>query len=780
VERVPGAPAGDMHTAFYTLGLWVVARRRLVLVVWAALAILGLTFAPRIQEVFGRQEVTGGTGESAKALRIVTDKFGGQGAYSQILALHSDDVSVDDPRYAEAALSLLDAARATGVVLNTYSFFENGDRSLVAPDGRTTYAYLDLRSQSREQAFHDADKLLKAAKRAPKPPWLTAYVTGQESVNAEMLDISEKSLLRAEAIGFPVALVVLVFVFGALVAAGLPLLMGLLVIMLTLAGAFLLGHVVPVSVFVQNIASMIGLGVGIDYSLFAVNRFRYERRLGKDPEAAAVATVAHAGKAVAFSGLTVIIGLSSLLVPASDILRSVAMGGIMAVLVAILAALSLLPVLLLYLDGWIEEPRRLTRLMGRLGRAGFWHGWALRVMKRPAVFITLGLAVLIALAVPATGMRTGALGVKMLGEGAQSRLGYDLIANAFGAGRVGPVQVVVQPHRSLTDPTTIAAVYQLSAAMAADPRVQQVRSYAYFNADWTVADYQRTFAAGFDAVPEESRQLLARLVNLDSGADTALVFAMLYVDPESEEADSLVAHLRSETIPSVQGLEGAQVLVGGPTAIERDLRLELYGKYPLVVGLVLAATFVLLTILFRSLVIPAKAVFMNLLSLFAAYGFLVLVFQHGYGDKLLGFTSAGYVNWITPVMLFCILFGLSMDYEVFLLSRIREFRDRGHSTRDSVAMGLERTGGVITGAAVIMIVVFSAFALSPITLVKELGLSLAVAVLVDATIIRVLLVPSLMRVLGPLNWWLPAPLKKILPPLSLEAEEEEPPPAHRR
>jgi RND superfamily putative drug exporter len=368
----------------------------------------------------------------------------------------------------------------------------------------------------------------------------------------------------------------------------------------------------------------------------------------------------------------------------------------------------------------------------------------------------------------------------MLGEGAQSRRGYDIIATAFGGGTVGPVEVVVQPHQSLTDPATIAAIYQLSASMAADPRVQQVRSYAYFNPDWTVADYQQAYAGGFDALPASSKQLLGRLVNLDSGADTALIIGTLRADPESKDADSFVANLRSKIIPSVEGLKGAPVLVGGPTAVERDLRIELYNKFPVVVALVLAATFVLLTVLFRSLVIPAKAVTMNLLSLFAAYGFLVLVFQHGYGDKLLGFSSVGYVNWITPVMLFCILFGLSMDYEVFLLSRIREFRDRGQSTPDSVAMGLERTGGIITGAAVIMIVVFSAFALSPIIIVKEIGFSLAVAVLLDATVIRILLVPSLMRVLGPANWWLPAPLKKILPPLTLEDEEEEPLPTRRR
>lgn len=769
-----------MHTAFHVLGIWVVARRRLVLTIWTALFLLGLAFAPRLQEVFERQEITGGTGESEEALRIVSDKFGKQGSFTQVLVLRSDDIPVDDSRYQEAALSLLDAARATGVVSGTYSFFETGDTSLVAEDGRTTYAYVDLDSQSTAQAYRDADKLLKAVKGASKPPWLVAYVTGQEAANAETIEISQKSLLQAEAVGFPVAMVVLVFVFGALVAAGLPLLMGLMATLLTLAGAFVFGYFVPISVFVQNIASMIGLGVGIDYSLFALNRFRYERRLGKDPEAASVATVTHAGKAVAFSGLTVMIGLSALAVPDSPILRSVAIGGIMAVLVAVMAALTLLPPLLVDLGDWIEAPQRLTRFLGRFERAGFWHGWALGVMKRPVLFIGLGLVALVALAVPAAGMRTGALGARMLGEGAQSRLGYDVMAESFGAGRLGPVQVVVQPDADLTDPATVVAVHELSAAVDADPRVEEVKSYAYFDPDLSLADYESIFAQGFDALPEDARSSLARLVNLDSGADTALVLAFLNVDPDSEEADSLVEDLRSEIVPAVEDLDGANVVVGGTTARQRDLRLELYTKFPLVVGVVLAATFVLLTILFRSLVIPAKAVLMNLVSLFAAYGFLVIVFQHGFGADLLGFSSAGFVNWLTPVMLFCILFGLSMDYEVFLLTRIREFRDRGLDTRDSVAMGLERTGGVITGAALIMIVVFSAFALSPIIVVKEVGLTLAVAVFLDATIIRVLLVPSVMRLLGPWSWWLPAPLAKVLPAVALETEEEEEPAATGR
>lgn len=768
-----------MQTLFHALGRLVVGHRRVVLALWAVLFVLGLVFAPRLHEVFERQEVTGGTGESQDAQRVISDRFAAQGAFSQILVLRSDSLTVDDPAYAEAARRLIDAAYASGVVTNSYSFFDSGDRTLVSDDGRTTYAYLDLASKSFEQAFRDADKLLETVEQASKPEGLTAYVTGEESVHAETLEISEKSLLRAEAIGFPVALVVLVFVFGALVAAGMPLFMGFVTILLTLAGAFLLGHFVPVSVFVQNMATMIGLGVGIDYSLFSLNRFRYERRLGRGPEEAAIQTVAFAGRAVAFSGVTVMIGLSALMVPASSILRSVAMGGIMAVATAALAAVTLLPALLVYLHGWIERPRRLTRLIGRLARRGFWHGWAMGVMKRPAVFITLGVAALVALALPATGMRTGALGVKLLGEEAQSRRGYDLLAEGFGGGRMGPVQVVVEPDVSLTDPRTVAAVHELSASLDADPRVEGVRSYAYFDPSLSLEEYQRLYNDGFDAMPEAGRTTLSRVVNLDSGADTALVLASLRSEPESGEADSLVADLRSQIIPSVDGLSEARVLVGGPTAIERDLRLELYGKFPWVVALVLAATFVLLTVLFRSVVIPAKAVLMNLLSVFAAYGFLVLVFQEGFGDRLLGFSAVGFVNWITPVMLFCILFGLSMDYEVFLLSRIREMRDRGHGTRESVALGLERTGGVITGAALIMIVVFAAFALSPILIIKEMGIGLAVAVLLDATIIRILLVPSVMRVLGRWNWWLPSPLAKVLPAVALEPTEE-PVPDRRR
>jgi len=259
-------------------------------------------------------------------------------------------------------------------------------------------------------------------------------------------------------------------------------------------------------------------------------------------------------------------------------------------------------------------------------------------------------------------------------------------------------------------------------------------------------------------------------VNVDSGADATVVLALLPDDAGADSSRDAVRALRNDIIPSVPELRGGQVLVGGATALEMDVSDALYSRFPIVIGLILAGTFVLLMVLLRSILIPLKAVVMNLFSVFASYGLLVLVFQKGVGDSLLGFESVGSVNWVTPVLLFAILFGLSMDYEVFLMSRMRELHDRGHSNEDAVATGLERTGGVITGAAAIMVVVFAAFMLSPIIVVKELGFGLAAAVLLDATLVRIVLVPAAMKLMGDWNWWLPSFLARVLPRVELEGE----------
>lgn len=752
-----------MNRFFRSLAHLDVHFRYLVMVAWACLLIFGLVLAPRLREVFEREVVTGATGEAQEAADIIAGEFSTRSPYEQLLVFRSSLHSVDDPEYREAAERVIAAAERTGRVTSTDSYYSTGDASLVSADRHTTYAILNLRSRTHTDGMISSGKIIDEVKAEPKPKWLEAYVTGEEAASAELLNISQESVMNAERVGLPAALLVLVLVFGALVAAGIPLVMGLLSIVITLGLAFVIGQGVDLSVLVENMATMIGLGVGIDYSLFILSRFRSEVAAGRSREEAVVETVTHAGKAVTFSGLMVAIGLSALLATGQPIVLSVAIGGMVAVFVAVAAALTALPALLVILGPLIEAPRAITRLLTRAHRTGFWRVWAREVMRRPLVFVGAGVVVVAAVAWPTAIIRTGSLGIAMLGEDAHSRKGFDILAEEFGAGRLAPVQIVVTSERGIADPQALAGVYALTRAIEDDGRFAGVASLTTLRPGWDLARYQELYGGGFERVPEDLEPLLSRLVNLESGADRTVVVAFLDSDPASAESQDSVQDLRSRIIPSLPELEGLDVLVGGSTAMHLDMTSALYSRFPLAVAIVLVVTFLVLMLLFRSLVLPLKAVVMNLLSVAGAYGLLVAVFQLGIGDRLLGFTSVGFVNWPTPVMVFCILFGLSMDYEVFLLSRVRELHDRGLGDEESVAAGLERTGGVITGAALIMIVVFSSFALSPIIAVKEVGFALAVAVLLDATLIRVVLVPAAMRLLGGRMWWLPGFLDRILP-----------------
>ncbi|MGB6837939.1 MAG: MMPL family transporter [Dehalococcoidia bacterium] len=759
-----------MNTFFRSLGHFDVRFRYLIVLVWALLLVMGAILAPRLQEVFEREVVTGGTGEAQQAADVVAEEFTARSAYQQLLVFRSSSRSVDDPEYQAAAERVIAAAESTGRITSTDSYYSTDDESLVSEDRRTTYAILNLRSKTHTDGMVSSGKIIDEVEAVPKPPWLEAYVTGEEAASADLADISQESVMNAERVGLPVALLVLVLVFGALVAAGIPLLMGVVTIVITLGLAFLIGQKIDLSIFVENVATMLGLGVGIDYSLFILNRFRSEMAAGRSKAEAVLETVTHAGRAVSFSGFAVAIGLSALFATGQPIVISVAIGGIVAVFVAVAAALTLLPAILMFLGSLIEAPRAVTRLLMRAHRTGFWERWAREVMRRPIIYVGAGVVVIAAIASPATVIRTGSLGVALLGEDAQSRKGFDILTEEFGAGRMSPVQIIVTSERGVGDQNAIAGIYALTQAIEKDGRFAGVVSLTSLVPGWRLDQYQELYGDNFSRVPEEFRGRLGQLVNLEAGADTTVMLALLHGDPSSSESEELVDDLRFQIIPSLPELEGLDVLVGGSTALHLDMTRALYARFPVAVAIVLAATFVLLTVLFRSVVLPLKAVVMNLLSVAAAYGLLVLVFQHGLGDRLLGFEAAGFVNWVTPVIVFCMLFGLSMDYEVFLLSRVRELHDRGLSNEDSIATGLERTGGVITGAAMIMIVIFAAFTLSPIIFIKEIGFALAVAVLLDATLIRVVLVPATMRLLGNSIWWLPGFLDRLLPRPDLEPD----------
>lgn len=762
-----------MDRFFTSLGRLAVTRRWFVIAAWIGILALGAIYAPRLQEVFDRQFVTGNTGDSQAAADIVSSEFTSRSPFVEQLVITSDTRTVGDPAYRDAAQAVMRAAQTTGLVTSVDGFYASGDSRFVSADGHTTYMLLNLRSTTHSDGMNASGRLIDAVAATQTPAWLHAYVTGTEAIHADITTASQASLTTAEAVGLPVAAVVLIVVFGALVAAGLPLVTGLVAIVVALALAFAVGQLMDLSVFLENFATMLGLGLGIDYSLFLLSRFRAERRAGRPVGPAVVETVRHAGKAVAFSGLAVSIGLLALLAAGEPTVMSMAIGGVLVALIAVVAALTLLPALLAILGDRIEWPARLGRLVGAAHVGGFWARWAHAVMRRPLRFLFVGLTVIGLLAWPVLSLRTGSLGVRLLGGEAQSRLGYEVIARDFGPGVTSPVQVVVQAPGGVAQPATLAGVDALTRAIEADDHFSGAVSLTTLDPTIDLATYQTLYANDFATIPAVLRPAVGELVNLDRGADTTVVLAYLRDDPGSAEARDAVRTLRGEIVPAVSGLRGDTVLVGGTTAIEMDAVDALYARFPFVVGIILAATFGLLLILFRSIVIPLKAVAMNLLSVGAAYGLLVLAFQRGYAAGPLDFTSMGAVNWVTPVLLFGVLFGLSMDYEVFLLSRIRELHDRGHGNEEAVAMGLERTGGVITGAAAIMVVVFAAFTLSSILAIKEVGFGLAAAVLVDATIVRVILVPATMRLLGDWNWWLPAWLGRILPHVALEPEVPE-------
>ncbi len=567
------------------------------------------------------------------------------------------------------------------------------------------------------------------------------YTVGQEALWAGMQDLAKEDLEKAEVTGFPIVLLILLAVFGSLAAAALPLALGFASVTITGAVIFFLAQATEMSVFVTNVSSMIGIGVAVDYSLFLLARYREEVRGGVAPAAARRTAMRTSGIAVVFSGITVIVSLAGLFLVDSTTIRSMAMGAIVVVAVSILAAVTLLPALMRVLGTRAYTRGRTATVVGLVGRAlrwrrrrrgstdpanrraGFWQRWTDTVMRRPLAFATASAALMLVLAIPALSLETGDGALRQFPQGNETREGAELAARQAGPGASGPVQVLV-------DTTDRATLARLAAHARRDPEAAAVGR------------------------PERSRDGRAALITVAPRHD-----------PESPEARAMVDRLRQLQVG------GADIRVGGATASVEDFKDLVSGSMWKIVLFVLAFSYLILLVLLRSVLLPLKAVLMNLLSVGAAYGVLVAVFQWGWLDGFFGFQSLGYINTMTPPLLLAIVFGLSMDYEVFLLSRIRERYDATGDTRRSVAQGLAASAATISSAALIMVAVFAVFAGTGVPSVKEIGLGLAVAIALDATIVRLVLVPATMEVMGRWNWWLPRPLDRVLPHTSFEAPQ---------
>jgi len=708
-------------TAFWRWGRLVARRRRLVL---AAAAVATAAAGIWGGGVFGTLSNGGFETPGSDSARIdqrVQQTVGRQGA-DVLVVYRSQDRTVEDPAFHNAVAAALDRLPAADV-RSVATFWTTRSPALVSADRHATIAAIQLAGASPEDRMQTFRLVEPDLRRAG--PGLDVSLGGPAAVNSQINQQVREDLGRAERWSMPILLVLLVLVFGSVVAAGLPLAVGALATLGAFAVLRTLTLVTDVSVFAINIVTLLGLGLAIDYALFVVSRFREEMHARRDSTGAPAdevaealaATMATAGRTVAFSAVTVAASLAGLALFSQNFLRSMAFGGVAAVLVAMLAALSVLPAGLAVLGRRVDAGALagLTRRLPRRSRpprvAGGWDRFARTVMRRPVLYTVGVTALLLAAATPLLGVRFGGIDTRVLPAGAESRVVEDSLHTDFPGVRAFPIEVLVTG----ADRSAVAGYAQRLGRL--------------------------------DGVTEV-REVAAR--------DGASLLEVGYPgSPVDQQALHVVREVRATPAPA-----GAQVLVGGAGAEHLDLRSSLAERLPWMAGWVAATTAVLLFVAFGSVVLPLKAVVMNVLSVAASFGVVVWIFQEGHLSGLLGFTSTGAIEITQPILMLAILFGLSMDYEVFLLSRVREQWDRTGDVTEAVAGGLQRTGRIITSAALLLVVVIGAFSTSGITFIKMIGVGMAVAIVIDATVVRAVLVPPTLRLLGCSAWWAPGALRR--------------------
>jgi RND superfamily putative drug exporter len=559
----------------------------------------------------------------------------------------------------------------------------------------------------------------------------------------------------------------------------IPLILGACSVVTAIALLYVIGSNTTVSIFALNVASMLGLGLGIDFSLIIVSRYRDELAAGHAPRDALLLTMATAGRSVAYSAITVILSMLVLFLMLNLMLvRSLALAVLLVASTGLLAAMTLLPALLAILGRRIEWLPVLPRPKRRApGEQGMWYRFSHVIMRRPWLWMAVSLAILIALTIPIKDIDVVGATPGALPSDVDSVEGANALAAAFGNNRLSPIQIVVdtREENGVWKPEALEAVARLTADLAADPRVQAVSSITNVVPGLT-PDQIRTLTPEFFNSDPARAGAARQYVNLGGRSDFAVVNVVAKADQYEDEHEALLDDTRGTIIPNVRQLRAYDVKVGGSAASFIDLRDELYGRFPYVVLAVMALIYVILLMFFQSIVLPLKAILLNLASILATYGFLVIVFGYGLGGPILGFTPLGALSMVMPVILFVILLGLSTDYEVFMLSRVKEFYHETRNNEEAVAAGLESSARVITAAGLILLGTFGSFSLARVIVIKEFGVGLAFGVLLDSTLIRVIMVPASMRLMGDANWWMPAWLKKIVPELREGPATTPPPP----
>jgi RND superfamily putative drug exporter len=722
--------AAPERTGLGRLALWCHDRRRRVLVVWIAMFLVVIVVGAFVVTGRFNNKFSSGSSESHTAQTILAARFPARAGDTADIVFHTSG-SVSAPETQAAIRSVVTRVQGLPRVSAVRGPFDPGVRGQVSPKTQTAYAEVQFDATTDSLPKAPIQRVLTTAQAAARPGF-EVELGGTPISKAETASPGS-----SEAIGILAAIVILLVAFGSVIAMGLPILTALVGIGIGIGIIDLFSHVVTVPTFGTELAAMIGIGVGIDYALFIVTTYRQRLHEGADPREATVRALATSGRAVLFAGCTVVISLLGMMLLGASFIYGLAFGAIAAVLVVMAAALTLLPAMLGF-SGRAIDRLHVPLLLHRSAtdtRQTLWYRWSRVIQRRPVILGTVAAVTLIVLSVPLFSMHQAFTDQGNDSSTLTTRKAYDLLATGFGPGTNGPLVLASQ----LPAGASRAAVEDLAIRLRGTPGVATVAPPSF-----------------------------------NAAGDAAVTVVIPTTSPQDTRTEDLVNALRDRIVPAVTQGTGVHTYVGGVTAAAIDTSSQFSSRLFWVIGGVVILSFLLLMAVFRSLAVPLKAAVMNLLSVGAAYGVIVAVFQWGWLGSVFGIGKTGPIDPWIPLMLFTILFGLSMDYEVFLLSRIRDEWRRTGDNATAVADGLASTGRVITAAAAIMVCVFGSFVLGDLRVLKVFGLGLAVAVFVDATVVRSVLVPATMELLGKANWWFPAWLDRLVPTLSVEVSTEAP------
>ena len=719
-----------------TIGIWV-------LVIIISLALRATLFDDAISTEFAFT----GNPDSKKADDLLEDRFRGPKGTNEVVIVQSENMTVDEPafqafvqRVFAQIVSLGPEVIKEGTLTNYYL---KRDPFLISEDRGTTIIPFTMAGEF-DDATDNIDSVISVVDRAREETGFRILITGQATVSQDFEEVAQDGLAKGEAFGVPIAVIILILVFGALVAALVPVILAVASIIVAFGAASLLGQAFGLIFFIENMIFMIGLAVGIDYSLFIVARYREERRSGLEKLDAISKAASTATRTVSFSGMAVVLGLIGMLLVPSNVFIAIGLGAIFVLIAAVFASMTLLPAILSLMGDrvnklsipWIGQSQT---SLDETKPGGVWDKISRGVMRQPLISLILAGGLLVAALAPFFDISTGAAGVSSMPDGIESKEGFLVLDEKFSAGEATPAEIVIDGD--IDSRPVQSAIERLNAALEGDSFFSQ-----------------------------------ARELQVNEQRDLALLSVPVAGDATSVATQDVVKRLRITHIPTAFDGVYASVLVTGETAFNIDFFKVADNAALVVFPFVLGMSFLLLLLVFRSIVVPLKAVILNLLSVGATYGILVMIFQKGWGNEAFGFQQAETVEAWLPIFLFAVLFGLSMDYHVFLLSRIRERFDQTLDNTESVAFGIRSTGRLITGAALIMVAVFWGFAAGDLVGLQQMGFGLGLAVLLDATIVRMVLVPASMNLLGRWNWYLPKWLE-WMPDLRVEAEGKAPAPA---